>query len=695
MIHCCKRFWLLVVCLFMASFVVNAAPVSPDSLITLSKKAFSQKLSLSCDYRDISVKSHTFFQQGNDTVMLITNFDRGFIVLSADDAVSPVLAYSLDDNLDLNDAPPAVQDWLGQYAREISTLKTLPTHPAWKTLSQDVVATRSTDRSQVRPLLTALWNQTRYYNQYSPEDDRSPALYDNRTPNGCVAVAMAMIMYYYRYPLHGTGSHTNYTDYGNFYVNFAQQNYYYEAMEDALDGYNNEVAKLIFHCATAVDMHYAPDGSGAYSATVPDAMYNYFGYQSSISYVSRSNYSNSLWASLLKNELDNKRPIYYSGHGSEGGHAFVCDGYDENGLFHFNFGWGGSSNGYYVLNVSEDSSAVGGFYYWQGAVINCYPGDDNYPYYCNSQVIDCSRGTLEDGSSTNNYLNNVNCTSVIAMENQQSVSIHFQYFDTQLDHDSLSFWDGHPDNGHLLLTLSGAITSAGSYEFQTDSLYVTFVSDDSETGMGWRFSYEVIQNSDYLCSYHIYRTHKGTLNDGSGSYNYLPNSFCAWRIWPYNAQYITLDFSELDISPEDELLIYNSSLTSHSLLLKLTGNTVPEPMTFNCSRIHLIFKSDNYLNGSGFTLSWETDSATSGIDDVSAGAVIIYPNPATDMITIQLPDIMHPASVVLYDIAGRPVRQMLGVSTSCNISVSNLPRGVYLVKCFDDTHVYTRKFVLK
>lgn len=697
MIRFCKRCWLLAVCLFSASFVTNAAPIAPDSLIALSKKTFLQKLyGHTPDTRDVSVRSASFYKNGADTVMLITNFNKGFLVMSTDDAISPVLAYSLDEQMDFDNMPPAALDWLDQYAREIAFVRSNPersVHPGWNALKNGNAI--KGDSVVVSPLLTAKWNQTKYYNKYSPEDDNVPAAYGRRTPNGCVAVAMAMIMYYYRYPAHGTGSHTNHTDYGNYYVNFGQQNYCYEAMEDVLTGPNDEVAKLIFHCATSVDMMYGSTGSGAYSHNVTEAMQTYFGYSPNASIVGRYNYSNSQWKQMLKTELNNRRPVYYSGHGDEGGHAFVCDGYNEDNLFHFNFGWGGSSNGYYSLSSSESSSAVGGFYHNQQMIVNCYPGDANYPYYCTDKIVKASKGTIEDGSGPSHYQNNTHCMMAITDDYADFISISLQMMDTEDGQDTLSFWDGHPSNGHLLKSFSGQLPSQLNYTFQTDTLYVTFNTNGSETGQGWRFSYEVTSLSFY-CSYELHRTHQGTITDGSGSLNYMPNSYCIWRIWPNQAQYIILSFSEMDIHPNDNLFIYDVHSQSSNLVATYSGNQIPEPLTVNTNKIMMILETDNYLNAGGFTLSWITDSIVSSIQDLQGGDVIIYPNPVSNQLHVSIPSFSQRTDIQLYDLSGKLVRKTMAASSAdCIMDVSSLPSGIYILKVCDDKNVFRRKIVVE
>lgn len=696
MIQFCKRCWLLAVCLFSASFVTNAAPVAPDSLIALSKKAFLQKLNGSTtDTRNVSVRSASFYKNGADTVMLITNFNKGFLVLATDDAVSPVLAYSPDEQMVLEDMPPAARDWLDQYAQEIALVRNNPersAHPDWKALKNGNAG--KGDTVIVSPLLTAKWNQTKYYNQYSPEDDSVPSAYGRRTPNGCVAVAMAMIMYYYRYPAHGTGSHTNYTDYGSFYVNFGQQSYCYEAMEDQLNGPNDEVAKLIFHCATSVDMMYGTNGSGAYSYNVPGAMQTYFGYSPNTSIVGRYNYSNSQWKQMLKTELNNGRPVYYSGHGDEGGHAFVCDGYNNNNLFHFNFGWGGSANGYYALNASESASAVGGFHHSQQMIVNCYPGDANYPYYCLDKLVSCAQGTMEDGSGPLPYQNNTHCMMAITDDYAEYINISLQMLDTEDGYDTLSFWDGHPSNGHLLQTFSGQLPTQRNFTFQTDTLYVTFNTNDSVTGQGWRFTYEVLSTT-YYCGYELHRTHQGTITDGSGALNYQPNSYCIWRIWPNHAQYIILSFSELDINPNDNLYIYDVKSTRSKLVATYSGNQIPEPLTLNTNKIMLIFETDNYLNAGGFSMSWITDSVVSSIHEPD-GDVTLYPNPVSNQLHISLPAGSQKTDLYLYDMSGKLVRKMSSLSEQdCIMDVSSIPSGIYILKVCDDKNVFRRKIVVE
>jgi hypothetical protein len=170
----------------------------------------------------------------------------------------------------------------------------------------------------------------------------------------CVAVAMGQIMHYWKYPATGWGSHS-YANAGvTLSADFGSTTYDWDHMPDSLtddssDAEIEAVATLLYHCGVAVEMEYSTNGSGASSNNVPDAMKRYFNYSKRIHREKKTNYTNDEWLSMLKGSLDLQRPVLYSGYGDAGGHAFVCDGYDDNNLLHFNWGWS-VANGYFALS---------------------------------------------------------------------------------------------------------------------------------------------------------------------------------------------------------------------------------------------------------------------------------------------------------------------------------------------------------
>jgi len=697
-----KNFLLFVVLLIFPSLIFSKS-IDYQSLITFGQNAYLQRLSSqNPNYQDvIQIKNIDLIVENGDTLMALFNFSNGgFLLLSADDAAFPVLAYSIDNEIDLTNLAPSAKDWMNIYKAQIQEIKRLnfsgdeSTAAAWKKIMENSL--NISTNIIVEPLLSATWNQSKYYNQYSPEDELSPSGYDGKVPNGCVAVAMAMIMYYYRFPTTGVGSHTNYrSNYNNYYVNFAQQVYNYNLMDDELTSYNNEVAKLIFHCATSVDMMYGTDGSGAFNEDAASAFKNYFKYSNSTSLIYRSNYSSFNWVSILLSELNNKRPLYYSGCSNDGCHAFVCDGYDSDSLFHLNLGWGGTGNGYYV--VKNLNSGLAGFYYSQAVIRNIYPAAD-YPAFCSSTTtIEGVSGTIEDGSNSQNYSNNSNCTFVIAPPDAASFSINIQKLKTEINKDSLSFWKGNPDNGRLVATYSGNVSNE-YLSVICDSLFITFKTNGSVTDEGWRLDYNVTQNVN-SCPYLLLLTEQaGTFDDGSGSNNYSANSECYWFIRPENASevsYINLSFLDFDISSEDELKIYDT-YNSPVLLGTYSGNANPQNTTYYTNRLKITFRSDNYLQKGGFTAHWETN--LSDIDETNQTGFSIFPNPTANYFKIQLPEnFSDNCELTIYDISGKIVKQDFLNSKSLlhPIDVSSLSQGFYMVFIKNKHDVFSNKLIIK
>lgn len=286
--------------------------------------------------------------------------NKGFVIVSADDAVVPVLGYSFNGKYDPDNEAPAFTEWMQQYKQQITIIKANPSEAAGN-ISEQWRQGRTTARSmqaetpivEVAPLVTAQWNQGCYYNQYCPQDVKSK--YCGRTLVGCVAVAMGQILNYHKYPdactdIPGyTHENEDETSYG-WIDNIPSTTYNWSDMADKLDDTSSErqidaVGKLLYHCGVAVKMQYGTSVSGAFSEDVPAALYNYFKYSASSRFIDKENYSDIEWKELLKNELDNNRPVFYAA----SFHAFVCDGYQDNDYFHFNWGWGGQDDNYFYI----------------------------------------------------------------------------------------------------------------------------------------------------------------------------------------------------------------------------------------------------------------------------------------------------------------------------------------------------------
>ena len=299
---------------------------------------------------------------------------QGFVIIAGNTVLPPVLAWSNQGVFpDLEEAPENYASWIRHYDEMIEYA--LANHIApeakiqrqWENAAQGIFGTRNTQT--VNPLVTTRWNQDCYYNEYCPATSGGwwwggPC---GHCYAGCVATAMAQVMKYWNYPETGTGSHSYiHSEYGEQSANFAATTYHWEDMPNDVWNSNDAVATLMYHCGVSVNMNYGPNGSGAMSADVETALRSYFGYCGA-KFRQKNSFDDDAWTDLLKTELDLSRPIYYSGQSGSSGHAFVCDGYDNNDLFHFNFGWSGSGDGYF------STYDVNGYNLSQAVVLNIYP----------------------------------------------------------------------------------------------------------------------------------------------------------------------------------------------------------------------------------------------------------------------------------------------------------------------------------
>jgi hypothetical protein len=324
-------------------------------------------LELELVYSSLSSGQTFLGSQPQKVLFYVYNFDsRGFVIVAGDDAVRPILGYSDEEAYDPEQLPPSVEKWLEDYKEQIryaigNELHATPeTEREWEQYA-DATGNPVLKLSRgVNPLVQTTWNQSPYYNDLCPGGSVS----------GCVATAMAQVMKYWDYPVTGSGFHSyNHSVYGTLSANFGNTTYAWASMPNAVNGPNNAVATLMYHCGVGCDMDYSPNSSGAYVIMEASpvqhcaeyALRNYFGYKTSMLGVQRVNYSDTEWTNLLKADLDAGRPILYAGFGSGGGHCFVFDGYDNNGYFHVNWGWGGAYDGYFLVdNLNPDGTGTGG-----------------------------------------------------------------------------------------------------------------------------------------------------------------------------------------------------------------------------------------------------------------------------------------------------------------------------------------------
>lgn len=309
--------------------------------------------------------------------------DKGFVIVSGDDALTPIVGYSPDEPFRAERMPDALKAWLEDYVSYVTNVRAEKITPRIETRGGEAVA----------PLLKTKWDQSMPYNNDCPIMNGG-----QRAPSGCVATAMAQVMKYHNWPEKGTGV-ISWQEYGNWIErDLAQSVYDWQNMKDEYisrwdsetgnyipDNYTDveaaAVAKLMHECGRAINIQYGPNETGGFPSHVARALYENFYYAPQIKLYSRENYTNAEWTALIRSNLLEGLPVMYGGQG-DGGHEFVCDGIDANDYLHINWGWGGSSDGYFDMNVMSPNdlgigAGSGGYYKEQDIVANIRPIKDS------------------------------------------------------------------------------------------------------------------------------------------------------------------------------------------------------------------------------------------------------------------------------------------------------------------------------
>ena len=319
-----------------------------------------------------------FHQKAEDATVryYIFNDDtNGFVIVSGDRRCQPILGYSTQGGFDTAGMPENIRWWLQCYRNEIAALPepgtgSIPENPLWELCGNggEFPAPPSSATS-VEPLVQTRWNQGFPYNDSCPYDANSTT--NHHTPTGCVATAMAQILKFWNWPAKGTGFRTYTSNYGEEKANFEKTSYDWSNMTNTYSKNSSETAKravaqLMYHCGVSVEMTYKTSSSGAYSlledkwldryTDARHALMEHFGCDTVIGYGRDEQTDTNAWIKMLKSELNAGRPILYSGANEKSGHAFVCDGYDNRDFFHFNWGWGGSSDGYFQITALDPTN---------------------------------------------------------------------------------------------------------------------------------------------------------------------------------------------------------------------------------------------------------------------------------------------------------------------------------------------------
>ncbi len=336
---------LLILSVLLSAELFYAAPRTPEEALSVARRTAA----LRAPSRQGSSPVTCEIISRSDAWYAI-NAGSSFVIVSSDDTMPEVLGFSPHGALTTATMPPALKAWLEDYN----------THPLYLTSAEDECA----------PLVPCQWNQGTPFNNMVPTYNGT-----NHCVTGCTATAMAQLMYTHRYPSQGTGSHSyDWTCAENpaysqtLSADFGNTTYRWDLMLDSYRYYSQytpeqaqAVAQLMYHCGVAIEMDYGADGSSGSYAAVTKGLMTYFGYDHNILILKKTMYEMDYIAEQIRKELRAGRPVFVSGQGAGGGHAFLCDGFNSDGYFHINWGWGGLADGDYLLTgLNPTDQGIGG-----------------------------------------------------------------------------------------------------------------------------------------------------------------------------------------------------------------------------------------------------------------------------------------------------------------------------------------------
>lgn len=663
---------------------LRAQQVSPEEALLMAQYIFPDKQS--------ELRIAHLEKNQDDPLYYIISHETGYAVVAGNKNAVPLLAYSSEGGFNSENVIPPLMMWLNHYEEQLSALyKEDFINPSCQQQWENVLSHlpgsyRSVD--EVKPFLTAQWGQGEKYNFYCPRDISAT---NGRAVTGCVATAMAQLLYYFRFPENGIGSYSYQHDtYGTISADFENTHYNFDGMLDVPAKINPDASLLIHHLGVAVDMVYGANSSGMFNHKAAYALRTHFRFSPETEYLYRDSTTMN-WDSVIVSHLNQKIPMYYAGWSlpHTDGHAFICDGYqldtNDNYYYHFDFGWDGYYNGYfYTENLRPGGN---NFNLAQELIVNAVPDEQyNYPNIptAGSRILTAEAGSFTDGSpSYMNYAANMDYSWIIRpeMTNYESLKFAIKYQLDPTDTIFISCDDPNiadrfitDDSGSLNLTVLGS------------EIVVRFVTSSEEKHAPGFYCEYISQYDNHCSGMTIYTQPEGEFDDGSGDEDYFNCVRCSYRIICNSADLITLHFDRFDTEEnEDIVYIYDYSGSNRNLLATLSGALGDTSCTFTANRLNLVFETSTRNTSSGWHLSYT--SANVGITEhASEIEVAIFPNPAGDMIHVSVKNPEgYPLSggfeVDILDLQGRVLqREHIEDLHILSIPVSELAPGLYLLQ---------------
>ena len=392
-----KNYLLFVFLAFVGTFNASAKKISETEAAAEATK-FCQMLIGGGNYHPVNSLSRVAFSSRpanptNEDYYIFNIPDGGFVIIAGDDRMNRVLGYSDKGRIDTQNLPPQLEGLLKQYSQTVQSLpENAPQHKSW---------TRGVELGDEVVLNTPTWNQGYPFNVKAPEFDNG-AGQKERAPIGCVATATAIVMKYKGFPTKAIKDfeHTWYSNgtpytvnYGEFNIDYSKLRDNYENLTEPLSAEEEKaIGDLMYAAAGIVNMDFGPSESSANVCYEPAVLRELFGFSIDCQYIARSFFSDEKWRSLIEEQIDNDCPVIYEGYPDGTGHVFVCDGYNSEGYYHINWGWGGYENGFFMLDD------LNGYNQYHSMIINF---TQDHPYdssiYSRAWLSDGTRGGIVTG----------------------------------------------------------------------------------------------------------------------------------------------------------------------------------------------------------------------------------------------------------------------------------------------------------
>lgn len=560
-----KKALLFTLSLLLAAVVYAGNPVTVKD----AKTAAAHFLTASNSTRTISTTDltlqHTVSDEDATPLYYVFSINGGgFVVVSAQDALTPILAYSLENDFDASIPNYLMDKYKAQTVAARSCTNSIAERE-WNYLLHAQPTRETYLTASVRPLTTSQWNQAPYYNNYCPVENPFPHGSSNNqyhTPTGCVATAMAGFLHYHRYPVYGSG-HIHYQPV--YYFKDADNNitdsivypiqdqnlnteHNYEMMPNSISTHTGEVAELMWHAGISIEMGYGPTSSSGYSSMAVNSLKEHWGYNPDAYFAYRNNYNADAWSQLLHHELDEHRIIFYSARETSDpsvGHAFLLDGYQD-----FN-------------RVMENVQ-------YTDTLLVFDHVDSIVSYEIDSETLDTLTIITLDSIFVETHSDSIVTTDTLFSHTMMHVNWGWGgylngYF---------TFNDSHVEGWSVNESAAIDLYPAGNPEEPTEGCIRV-------TGT------------------------RGTISDGSGCRRYSANTDRSWMLRAPEANRYTFNFRRLETEENADEIIFYKNGNLNQEVGRYSGHTLPSSLTINADSVLVRFVSDgNDVVDYGFVMDY-------------------------------------------------------------------------------------------